>query len=99
MTTQVAHGQLLDGLIAEVAALRADFSEYTVLFHLRHPLTLDDCLWQYITDRGSRDCSVGALGLICSFHRLYESFLMGSQVFVYYYMYSSRSTNMVLILW
>ena len=45
-----------------------------MLFHLRHPLTLDDCLWQYITDRGSRDCSVGALGLICSFHRLHEIF-------------------------
>ena len=32
MTTQAAHGQLLDGLIAEVAALRADFSEYRSAF-------------------------------------------------------------------
>ena len=32
MTTQAAHGQLLDGLIAEVAALRADFSEYSSAF-------------------------------------------------------------------
>ena len=32
MTTQAAHGQLLDGLIAEVAALRADFSEYRNAF-------------------------------------------------------------------
>ena len=44
MMTQVAHGQLLDGLIAEVAALRAEFSEYRSAFHLLHPLTLDDCL-------------------------------------------------------
>ena len=76
MTTQAAYGQLLDGLIAEVATLKVDFSEYRSAFHLLHPLTLDDCLWQYITDRGSRDSSVGALGLICSSHRLYESFLM-----------------------
>ena len=52
------------------------FQSTAVLFHLHHRLTLDDCLWQYITDRGSRDCSVGALGLICSFHTLYESFFM-----------------------
>ena len=32
MTTQAAHGQLLDGLIAEVAALRADFLEYSSAF-------------------------------------------------------------------
>nr|XP_023883392.1 uncharacterized protein LOC111995693 [Quercus suber] len=32
MTTQAAHGQLLDGLIAEVAALRAKFSEYRSAF-------------------------------------------------------------------
>ena len=32
MTTQAAHGQLLDGLIAEVAALRADFSKYSSAF-------------------------------------------------------------------
>ncbi|XP_050248672.1 disease resistance protein At4g27190-like [Quercus robur] len=32
MTTQAAHGQLLDGLIAEVAVLRADFSEYRSAF-------------------------------------------------------------------
>ena len=32
MTTQAAHGQLLDGLIAEVAALRAKFSEYMSAF-------------------------------------------------------------------
>nr|POF09121.1 hypothetical protein CFP56_56781 [Quercus suber] len=32
MTTQAAHGQLLDGLIAEVAALRAEFSEYRSAF-------------------------------------------------------------------
>uniref|UniRef100_A0A7N2LH04 Uncharacterized protein n=1 Tax=Quercus lobata TaxID=97700 RepID=A0A7N2LH04_QUELO len=32
MTTQAAHGQLLDGLIAEVAALRADFSESSSAF-------------------------------------------------------------------
>ena len=32
MTTQAAHGQLLDGLITEVAALRADFSEYSSAF-------------------------------------------------------------------
>ena len=30
--TQAAHGQLLDGLIAEVATLRADFSEYMSAF-------------------------------------------------------------------
>ena len=28
MTTQAAHGQLLDGLLAEVAALRADLVNY-----------------------------------------------------------------------
>ena len=28
MTTQAAHGQLLDGLLAEVAALRADLANY-----------------------------------------------------------------------
>ena len=32
MTTQVAHGQLLDELISNVAALRADFSEYRSVF-------------------------------------------------------------------
>ena len=32
MTTQAAHGQLLDGLIVEVSALRADFSEYSSAF-------------------------------------------------------------------
>ena len=32
MTTQAAHGQLLDGLLAEVAALRADLVDY------RHPV-------------------------------------------------------------
>ena len=32
MTTQAAHGQLLDGLITEVAALRVDFSEYRSAF-------------------------------------------------------------------
>nr|POF11066.1 hypothetical protein CFP56_76580 [Quercus suber] len=32
MTTQAAHGQLLDGLIADVAALRAEFSEYRSAF-------------------------------------------------------------------
>nr|POE92512.1 hypothetical protein CFP56_37956 [Quercus suber] len=32
MTTQAAHGQLLDGLIAEVAALRAEFSQYRSAF-------------------------------------------------------------------
>ena len=32
MTTQTTHEQLLDGLIAEVAALRADFSEYRSVF-------------------------------------------------------------------
>ena len=32
MTTQATHGQLLDGLIAEVAALRADFSKYRSAF-------------------------------------------------------------------
>nr|POF05039.1 hypothetical protein CFP56_23574 [Quercus suber] len=32
MTTQVAHGQLLDGLIVEVAALRAEFLEYRGAF-------------------------------------------------------------------
>ena len=32
MTTQATHGQLLDGLIAEVAALRAEFSEYSSAF-------------------------------------------------------------------
>ena len=71
MMTQAAHGQLLDWLIAEIAVLRADFSENRSAFPPSPPLTLDDCLWQYIADRGSRDCSVGALGLICSFHRLY----------------------------
>ena len=44
MTTQAAHGQLLDGLIAEVATLRVDFQSIGVLFHFLHPLTLDDCL-------------------------------------------------------
>ena len=28
MTTQAAHGQLLDGLLAKVAALRADLADY-----------------------------------------------------------------------
>ena len=32
MTTQAAHGQLLDELIAEVAALRVDFLEYRSAF-------------------------------------------------------------------
>ena len=32
MMTQAAHGQLLDGLIAKVAALRVDFSEYRSAF-------------------------------------------------------------------
>ena len=32
MTAQAAHGQLLDGLIAEIAALRVDFSEYRSAF-------------------------------------------------------------------
>ena len=32
MTTQATHGQLLDGLIAEVATLRANFSEYSSAF-------------------------------------------------------------------
>ena len=32
ITTQEAHGQLLDGLIAEVATLRVDFSEYRSAF-------------------------------------------------------------------
>ena len=32
MTTQAAHGQLLDGLIAEVATLRTDFLEYWTTF-------------------------------------------------------------------
>ena len=32
MTTQAAHGQLLDGLIAEVATLRTDFLEYRTTF-------------------------------------------------------------------
>nr|POE69156.1 hypothetical protein CFP56_76019 [Quercus suber] len=29
MTTQASHGQLLDGLLAEVAALRADLADYS----------------------------------------------------------------------
>ena len=32
MTTQATHGQLLDGLITEVATLRANFSEYSSAF-------------------------------------------------------------------
>ena len=32
MTTQTAHGQLLDELMTEVAALRADFAEYRSVF-------------------------------------------------------------------
>ena len=32
MTTQAAHGQLLDGLLVEVAALQADLADY------RHPI-------------------------------------------------------------
>ena len=32
MMTKTAHGQLLDGLIAKVAALRVDFSEYRSAF-------------------------------------------------------------------
>ena len=32
MTTQAAHGQLLDEFIAKVAALRANFSEYRSAF-------------------------------------------------------------------
>ena len=28
MTTQAAHGQLLDGLLAEVAALQANLADY-----------------------------------------------------------------------
>ena len=33
MTTQAAHGQLLDGLLTEVVALQADLADY------RHPVT------------------------------------------------------------
>ena len=54
MMTQAAIGQLLDELITEVAALRADFLSIGVLFHILHPLILDGCLWQYVTKRGSR---------------------------------------------
>ena len=32
MTTQAAHGQILDGLITEVVALRVDFSKYKSAF-------------------------------------------------------------------
>ena len=32
MTTQAAYGQLLDELIAEVAALRVDFTKYKSAF-------------------------------------------------------------------
>jgi len=32
MTTQVAHGQLLDELLTEVASLRADFMDYRSTF-------------------------------------------------------------------
>nr|POE71206.1 hypothetical protein CFP56_29038 [Quercus suber] len=32
MTTQAAHGQLLDGLVAELAALRVEFAEYRSAF-------------------------------------------------------------------
>ena len=41
MTTQAAHGQLLDGLITEVAALRVDFSEYRSAFPPSPPF--DSC--------------------------------------------------------
>ena len=33
MSTQAAHGQLLDGLLTEVVALQADLADY------RHPVT------------------------------------------------------------
>jgi len=32
MTTQAAHGQLLDGLLTKVASLRANFMEYSSAF-------------------------------------------------------------------
>ena len=32
MTTQTAHGQLIDELLTEVASLRADFAEYRSVF-------------------------------------------------------------------
>ena len=32
MTTQEAHGQLLDELLTEVASLRADFAQYRSAF-------------------------------------------------------------------
>ena len=38
MTTQVAHGQLLDDLISNVAALRVEFTEYRSSFLPPPPL-------------------------------------------------------------
>ena len=40
MTTQVAHGQLLDELITEVIALRANFSKYRSAFPPPPPFDL-----------------------------------------------------------
>ena len=40
MTTQAAHGQLLDELLTKVATLRADFAEYRSVFP--PPLPSDD---------------------------------------------------------
>ena len=54
MTTQAAHGQLIDELLTKVVALRADFAKYRSAFQLLHSLILDGCLWQCITKRGSR---------------------------------------------
>ena len=39
MTTQTAHGQLINELLTEVAALRADFAEYRSAF--QPPLPFD----------------------------------------------------------
>lgn len=55
MTTQVAHGQLLDDLISNVAALTVDFIELGVLFHHLYPRMIDNCLWQYVT-KGETSC-------------------------------------------
>ena len=63
------------GLLLRLLIWERIFQSIGVLFHLLHPLTLDDCLWQYITDRGSRDCSFKGSSF-CSFRRLYESYLM-----------------------
>lgn len=38
MTTQAAHGQLLDDLITDVAALKANFTEYKSSFLSPPPL-------------------------------------------------------------